>query len=539
MSEQDKNIKLVVNNEIQDELSAEQQIKVGNIVDPRFRLDGAPVYKYGQLPKKVENYIKNCIASWGGDSGAYVCAVPAVFSSLLSNTVLTQTNPLAPNKWRIVNDFTCSVGDTGVKKSGVFKDMTLFQREWDEIISRNKTEETKDHPTVAFLQTASLEAMLDQLEDNKGEPLMIGCDEAFMFYDGAGAHHQDKGNDMMSHMVCSLHDGVRFRKRLRTKMYDIANLRGSLVMATTLDNFRGWKALPKMITSGMMGRHTFGLITRNNFKNRDTSGLLPSAERELRELFNTIRSLKNYRFVLAEDAHKAWFRYEEMREAATAELAIDGKKGLAAWCGKYETRVLTIAQLFQVCEYIEAGKKDHVSEPIEAGKGAMIEIRTVQISRANLKRAIDLHEGFLYDTQEFFYNAVSAESEFGEEIINLYSRLVANKMTSISRDDLAGSKGPNCLRGAITQDLIEKRKRYVRIVMAHGAVEPDHEGGRSFKNPRADDECANYVIPPEFHLKFSSEADQRWFGEHYAKLSARLDKNFKRRVLTLDDDDDV
>jgi hypothetical protein len=238
------------------------------VIDPRDSFNAAPEYVFGQLPVTYEDYTKDCIASWGGEAGAYACAFLAMHCAALHSSVKVNTNPTKAGNWRNPNEFSLTLGKSGKAKSGMFKDLTRVFDEWqtgmDKALSapvkRRRGAGGMQHPPMMFLQTASTEGMLLQIADNKGERLVMGCEEAMNFYTGAGSHHGEGGVSMMSDAVCAAYDGGSFRKRLVGKSYAIPECLATLIMATTFDKFAKWREFNVVVESGMVGRHTVGII---------------------------------------------------------------------------------------------------------------------------------------------------------------------------------------------------------------------------------------------------------------------------------------
>ena len=502
------------------------------VVDPRDQFREAPAYEPGYLPPIFVNYVDDAVASWGGDKGAYACAFMAMHCSVLHSSVKMNTNPLKPNNFRNPNDFSLTLGKSGENKSGMFKDLTRHQDSWQKAMTRASSRVTsakKAQPPMCFLQNASVEGMMLQIHDNKGERLLIGNEEAMGFYDGAAIHHKDNAANAMSDAVCAVYDGGSYSKRLVNKAYSIPEALGTLVMTTTIDKIVGWKAFKAMVESGLMARHTFGVISHP--EERDEKKLIPDADQVMGDVLLKMRGMRDTRFILADDARAPWLNYTKEREQENAELLrTKAPTGLLNWIRKYDLRVMTMATILQIYDFIDGGMIDCETVMVPSGEedagktdGGEKPIKTVRISKTNLGKAIDFIEGYLYEVQEFFYRIAAGTTEFGDELLNF----IAYRVTSDEPDnpdcriiprDMFTSKGPAACRGAITDELKATQNRWIQACIDHGYVEVyDHPRARKETKFRRDCEERWFKLRDEVFETFADQESRDWLRAQFEK----------------------
>lgn len=511
-----------------------QSTTIVDVMDPWISFGDAPAYTFGQLPQVFEDYVKDCLGAWGGDAGSYACGFLAMHCATLDDTVVMQTNPLKPDEWRSPNDNALIFGKTGDNKSGLFRDMTKFQDKWQQAITLaaigdGVSKKARKAYRAVFLQGGSIEGLLDQIEDNQGARMMVASDEIMMFYNGAAAHHRENGPSLFSDTVCVMYDGKSYTKRIRTKQYAIPKALGTVFGCTTADKISQWKSLPHMIESGMLARHTLGVIARP--QKRDESQMIEGAEAAMGERLLKLRALKNVRFVLADDAVRRWLTYTEQRTEENNALEV-GKiePGLLAWIRKYDMRIMSLATIFQAYDFIAGGEVACEESALPtAGKNDDARIlRTVRISRENMGRAVALVEGFLYEMQEYSYKVIKGQNEFEMELQHFVAKVVTTDLREISRNELTYA-GPLCCRGARTDALLETHRRWCRVLIDYGIIEPDLRNMRAYKNPRDADGASRYLIRPEVFEFFAPRREQLQ-GLHVG-LMAKLDAAFRRKPI--------
>ncbi len=520
------------------------------VIDPRNAFARAPKFEWeSQLPKPYEAYVKDCVAAWGGDPGPYACAFLAMHCAVLDASVVVQTNPTKPNNWRNPNDFSLTLGRSGQKKSGMFKDITRFQAQWHRAqsmaASRSVGKGPKFRPML-FLQSASIEGMMRQIVDNKSERLLVGSEEAMAFYAGAAAHRRDDAARVMASDVCAAYDGGNYAKRLVKEILDIPQCLSTLVMTTVFEKFVGWRDFNTVMGDGLWARHTVGLVAYPESPNPEAVN--HEAEKELGVYLLKMRGMRNYRFVLSPEAGEKWLVFRDNKEKAIEDMAeLGDSEGLELWCRKYDMRIMSMATIFQMYEFIDGGMTACTETPMpmtESDKVQEAKVqRTVTISTANLSRAIAFVEGYLYDVQEYFYKVARGVTQWGPELINFMAYRIAIKNTEnderiLSRNDLTYS-GPSKCRGSVTPELKETHKSWLDALLDHGFVEPHQKAtGYNAKKPRADNEYAHYRIRDEFYEFFSGVETLQWAAQHDAELKAKMKANgigpfAKRRPLKL------
>lgn len=499
------------------------------VIDPRDQFAHAPPYVFGQLPKTFENYVADCVASWGGDPAAYACAFIAYHCAALHSSVKVNTNPAKPNNFRNPNDFSLTLGKSGKAKSGMFKDLTRFYDEWqtslDKVVQAapGKRGAARVYPPAMFLQTASTEGMLRQVHDNKGERLVMGCEEAMNFYTGAGAHHGENGVSLMSDAVCAAYDGGSFRKRLVNSIHAIPECLATLIMATTFDKFAKWKLFNEVVDSGMVGRHTVGVIA--NATPKDNSKAIAGAEEKMKETLAAIRGMRHMRFVLADDAKKMWLQFCQDKDAENDAMERDRvNPGLVNWCRKYDLRIMSLATILQAYAYVDGGMIDGEETVLPSDdKVGGITLRTVRISKANLGAAVAFVEGYLQESQAHFYEIAQGVTEFGPELLNFIAYRVTTDDPDIPegrwivRRDLTHN-GPASVRAVPDVDARnETARRWIKTLLDYGYIEPfwDHPKAREFKTARGDLDAAHYRVRAEVFEKFESDEDRAWLKAHY------------------------
>ena len=323
------------------------------VTDPWDTFDNAPEYEAGQLPKVYEDYVTDNIAEYGGDPAAYACGFLAMHCGVLHSSVEMQTRPQKDN-WRAPNEHSLTLGKSGVNKSGMFKDLTKHQAKWQAALFAAAPKRKGPRPPAILLTDASVEGMLRQVADNKGERLIVANDEAMGFFMGAGAHHQKDGASTMATAVCKLYDCEPFQKRLvnERNSYNIPKLCGTLIMATVFDKFAQWEAFPDLVTGGMMARTTVGLISNPVFRHRQ---YIPGADKAMADQLFKLRALKDVRFALDEEATKAWAEFIDDKEQRNVLLDEQGSTGLLEWARKYDSRIMSMASVLQAYEYTRSG----------------------------------------------------------------------------------------------------------------------------------------------------------------------------------------
>jgi hypothetical protein len=510
------------------------------VLDPRDVFKKAPLYTPGMLPQLYEDYVSDNIGAWGGDKAAYAVGFLAMHCAVLHASVKVQTNPKKHDVWRNPNDFALVVGKSGDNKSGLWRDLTRHQRDWQSAMTRAQSTMTRTRtsgiPTMAFLQNCSVEGMMNQIVDNRGERLCIGSEEAMDFYGSAGAHRGESAISAMSNAVCAAYDGGVYSKRLVGKLITVPEALGTLIMVTVDDNIAGWKDLGAMISSGLMARHTIGMITRPEPRNHDM--LVPDADKRMSEFMIKLRGLRDVRLMIAPDAQARWFDYIEQREGMNKNMAeLKESPGLLAYCRKYDLRVMSLATIFQLYEFIEGGQLAFLPQEVDAPETADHDklgkkvIKLVDISLENMKRAVNFFEKFLIPTQDHFYKSVEGASEFSMELINFLSYHITNddrgnpNYRDLSRNDLT-YRGPTSMRGAVTDARKLRHKRWIRALLDHGFIEVwDKPGARPLKRAREEDEMQWYRIRLELYEHFKDDASLKWLQQHDQAVKVQMARN--------------
>ena len=539
--------------ELMDTDRPTRHLRGQGVIDPRDGFKSAPQFSQGHLlPGVFMTYVADCCASWGGDPGAYACGFTALHCSVLHESVVMNTNPLKPNNWRRPNDFSLTVGKSGDNKSGMWRDLTKFQTAWQQAMTRSSAaarvgSKTKKMPPACFLQTASIEGVMAQLADNEGERLLIGAEEAMLFYGGAAAHHGDNSVTAMSDAVCTIYDGGMFTKRLVNKVFNIPSALATVITTTVAEKISGWKQFNMMVESGLMARHTVGIISHPVPRDPD---LAPStAEADMAMMLLKLRGLRNVRARLAPDAATAWLKLTPKLEKRNADYdAQDIAPGLVAWARKYDMRIMSIATILQLYEYVEGGCMDHetseeFSNEADAGKtdGGKKVVQTILVSRENLSRALEFYEKYLLGVQIFFYEVAAGISEYGKEVMNFLAYRIAiddpddPECRIMSRDTFTWS-GPAAVRRGTTDQRREKARRWIGTLMDFGIIEVyDHPNARKLKQRRADEDERWYKVRDEVFEKFGPEREV--FIEHNRAMRKRMSENGignDRTHLTLD-----
>jgi Protein of unknown function (DUF3987) len=505
------------------------------VIDPRDQFDNAPEYQFGQLPGFYEDYMLDNMAEYGGDPAAYACAFLPMACSVLHTSVEMQTRPGKPN-WRNPNEHSITLGRSGDNKSGIFKDLTKHQDEWQTAMLKASIGKKKQAVPQTMLQNGSAEGVLRQCSVNNGERILVANDEAMSFFMGTGAHHQGAGTSIMTDLVCKLYDGSSYYKALVKGSYNIPKLLGTLIMATTTDKLSGWEDFDVMITSGAMARTSVGIISHP--VKRSKSMARPGAAAAMEAALLRLRGLRDCRFTLEPAAHEPWSDYIDQREDSNAAMAEARETaGLTEWCRKYDTRVMSLATVFQAIEFTNEAMDNFepyeipktAEEEDKVGGGAARQGKLIQITYENLARAIEFVDGFLFRTQKYFYTIAEGVSEFGPELRNwVAARLNLHTPDGdnvITRTDLV-HRGPNSIRfkGGVTEGAKAKASRWVRALLDHGYIEVYRpEGARQFRVPRLEEDEANFRIRDAFFTHFSDEATMKEFKDIYMGQQAKRD----------------
>lgn len=505
------------------------------VIDPREQFRDAPEYRLGQLPEFYENYMLDNIAEYGGDPGAYACAFLPTMISVLHTTVEMQTRPKMDN-WRNPNEHALILGKSGANKSGIFKDLTRYQMQWQEVLIKSAKpgrQRTKIPQTV--LQNGSVEGVIRQCRDNNGERLIVANDEAMSFYQGSGSHHQGSGTSIMTDLVCKMYDGGPYYKALVKEPYSIPKMLGSMLMATTLDKFSGWADFNVMVTSGAMSRTTVCVISRP--LKRDASLHIPGASEAMQAMMLKLRALRDCRFALEPSAHGPWSEFIDQREAMN--LAIEESRemnGLAEWCRKYDMRIISMATVLQAIDFVNGNQLNYTPYDVpktaadedKVGGDAARQGKLIYITYENLERAINFVQGYLFESQKYFYKMADGVTEFGPELLSwVAARLTLNSPDKafITRNDLV-YKGPAIVRpkGGMTDAIKAKQDRWVRALLDHGYIEPGDNPRTTFKGvARSEEQLANYRIRQEFFEFFSSEETMAEFKAIHTGIQAKRD----------------
>lgn len=524
------------------------------VIDPREQFAGAPTFVLGEghLPQVYEDYIQNNVAEYGGDPAAYAAAFLAVHCSVLHSTVEMQTRPNMPDNWKNPNDHSLTLGSSGSNKSGMFKDLTKHQEGWQDALDKGTTKRRGQKPVRIYSQGGSVEGVLRRIADNNGERLCIGNDEAMSFYQGTGSHHQGAGTSMMTDVVCRVYDGKMYSKDLvnERNSFHIPKCLGTMIFATVFEKFSGWEGFQVMVSSGAMSRTTVGMVSNPLPRNKDL--LIEGATKAMADSLLRLRSLKHVRFVLDPEVHDDWSDYIDAREARNKEIAsMRENEGFVNWCRKYDTRVMSMATVLQALDFTASEQSlmagvvanyDIPQSEDKVGGGDPEQGRVVYITRANLEKAINFHENFLLDTQEYFYGIADGVTEFGPELMNWVARRVTThsidtpELNKLTRNDLI-YKGPACVRpkNGVTEALKEKQDRWVQALLDHGyiMVDKDKENARVMARYKTAAQEANYVIRPEFFMKFQDEATRAQFKMHDDALQTRIKQNTRENRLKL------
>jgi len=496
------------------------------VIDPRDQFARAPEFPTeasALLPKLFTDFVQDRIAIYGGDPGAYAINFMSMHCAVLHASVKMQNNPLDPDNLRNPNEFALTVGKSGANKSGMFKDLTRCQMNWQKAVGRataSVSSARKQQPPMWYLQNASVEGVMKQIADNKGERLLLAFDEAMGFYDGSGLHHKENSVRAMSDVVTAIYDGGMYSKRLVNSSYSIPEALATLIMTTTLDKLVKWKSFGEMVSSGLMGRHTVAMLA--NVHPSNEANALPGAEKALHDFLLTMRGMRDFRFILADDAQRPWLDFKRGKEAANEALLSQGAtEGLVYWARKYDMRIMTMATILQCYDAIQGGiiKADPVAMPDEVKSHKVAEARvisTIRISKDNLTKAVDFVEGYLMDSQEFFYKRATGITEFSDELMNF----IAYRVTSdepdnpdcriIARETLT-HKGPAKLRGAATDERKQEWNRWIETLLFNGYIEVyEKPGQRPMKRARADCEMPHYKMTDAFYEAFGDR--EFWRG---------------------------
>jgi len=493
------------------------------VIDPWNTYGYAPTYRMGTLPKFYEDYLQDNIAEYGGDPAAYACAFISVICGVLHGTIEMQTRPNKKENWRNPNDHSLTLGKSGANKSGMFKDLTKHQTKWQQALlnAAPGVKKRGQQPPMLLLQNGSVEGVLRQMFDNKGERLILANDEAMSFFTGAGAHHNKDGVSLVSDAVCNMYDGVAYYKRLvdERKSYTIPKMLGTLIMATVYDNITNWDDFPNLIQKGMFGRMTIGLVSQPI--KRDAKLLIPGADKVMGDTLFRLRALRDVRFVLEPEAADVWSDFIDQKEESNAELdASKESQGLVNWCKKYDMRIMSMAVALQACDFVEGSMMNF--EPFDipktrededkvgsGGDGVARQGKSVSITYENLEKAIDFVEGFLYKTQEYFYGIAEGAAEFDMELKNWVARKVTLEAQSPGENrhytrNMLTNSGPSSVRArnGMTPAIKAKQTAWIRALLDYGFIEVDND--KKAKQPgRPEDEAANYRIRNEFFQKFA------------------------------------
>lgn len=514
------------------------------VINPRDAFASAPPYRFGMLPQLYEDYVTDKVANWGGDPAPYMVAFAAMNASVLHASVKVQTNPLEPENFRNPNDFALLVGKTGDNKSGMWRDLTKHQKDWQEAMSRAQASSVRQQPSV-FMQNGSVEGMMMQIANNRGERLCVGAEEAMEFYSGAAAHKGENSVQAMSAAVCTVYDGGIYTKALVKKTVTIPEALATLIMVTVDENIAQWKEFNKLVQTGLLARHSFGVIS--NPQPRDGTKSVPGAGKRMSEMMIKLRGLKDVRLVLAEKAIPRWMAYVAKREDMNNEMALLRQSpGLVAYCRKYELRIFTLASIFQLYDFIEGGQLEFSPIEVPAAEhddkvsGGMKVVKVIDISEDNLVAAVRFFEKFLIPSQNHFYKVASGMTEFGPELVTWLSARIINDDPNdphgreLSRNNLT-HRGPAALRGGSNEAMDEKRRRWVKALLDHGFIEPwEHPNQRPGAKFKADDEKPWYKLRSEVFEFFHDDESMAWLRAIDSKARMREDKLGPDGVLELD-----
>ena len=524
-----------------DRIAAGQRIEAPNppkppwlneddgVTDPREQFGKAPVYTLGEglLPQVFEDFVQDNCASWGGDPAVYAVGFLAMHCAALDASVKVQTNPYKPDIYRNPNDYALILGKTGENKSGAYRDMTKYQAEWQKAISRAHLGKRGARKAV-FMQATSSEALFNQIVDNQGSRLLMGSEEGMSIYEGIASHHRDASASQMSNALCAAYDGGMFLKRLAKDKapIEIPEALATLISVTVIEKIAEWKAFPAMIESGLMARHTVGMIAHP--LPREASRRIPHADKAMGDVMLALRGLKDVRFVPDADASTRWLKYVDAREDRTSRAEeVRMSPGWTAWLRKYELRIMSLATIFQAYEFIAGGQRSYDAQEVpsteeDASKDSKATkvIKTVAITYANLALAVRFFEKFLIPTQQYFYQVAQGVTEFQKELINFLARRVTTDNPSdpeariISRNKLTYS-GPYSIRGKATA-VQELQRRWCKALLDHGFIEVHEKEGRPNRFP--EDLAKWYKMRDEVFSHFSSEEDRDWLSNHDAYI---------------------
>ncbi len=516
------------------------------VINPRDAFASAPPYRFGMLPQLYEDYVTDNVASWGGDPAPYMVAFAAMNASVLHATVRVQTNPLKPENFRNPNDFALLVGKTGDNKSGMWRDLTKHQKEWQLAMTRAQASTQRQQPSV-FMQNGSVEGMMMQIANNKGERLCVGAEEAMEFYGGVASYKGESAAQAMSSAVCTVYDGGIYTKALVKKTVTIPEALATLIMVTVDENLTQWKEFDRMVQTGLMARHSIGVVSHP--QERDPSKTIPGAGKAMAEMMIKLRGLKDVRLQLAEGAVQRWLTYVKKREEMNNEMAqLRQSPGLVAYCRKYELRIFTLASIFQLYDFIEEGQLQFSPIEVPAAEhddkmsGGFKIVKLIDISEDNLVRAVRFFEKFLIPQQAHFYKVAAGMTEFGPELVNWLAARIVNDDPNdphgreISRNNLT-HRGPASLRGGSNEAMDEKRRRWVKALLDHGFIEPWE---KPLKSPRpgrklkAEDEQPWYKLRQEVFEFFENDESMAWLRAIHSKAQMREDKLGPDGVLELD-----
>jgi Protein of unknown function (DUF3987) len=495
------------------------------VTDPRKQFDKAPAYALGEglLPQVFEDFVQDNCASWGGDPAVYATGFLAMHCAALDASVKVQTNPYKPDIYRNPNDYALILGKTGENKSGAYRDMTKYQAEWQKAISRAHLGKRGARKAV-FMQATSSEALFNQIVDNQGSRLLMGSEEGMSIYEGIASHHRDASASQMSNALCAAYDGGMFLKRLAKDKapIEIPEALATLISVTVIEKIAEWKAFPAMIESGLMARHTVGMIAHP--LPRDASRLIPGADKAMADVMLALRGLKDVRFIPDKEAATRWLRYVELRESRTNRA--EGARlspGWTAWLRKYELRIMSLATIFQAYEFIAGGQRDYDAQEVpsteeDASKDSKATkvVKTVELSESSILRAVRFFEDFLSPTQEYFYGIAQGVTEFQDELINFIARRVTTddpndpEARIISRNRLTWG-GPYAIRGKAA-GVQEAQRRWCKALLDHGIIEVYEKGGKPSRYP--EDQAKWYKVRDEVFSHFSSEEDRDWLSSH-------------------------
>jgi hypothetical protein len=471
----------------------------GEMLDPVIGGINAPRYLLGLLPSVYENFIQDQCHVWGSSMEMYAGGFLVCYAMQLHSSVKVRINFADPNSATPIVAQTILVGPSGASKSGIHSCILKPVVEWSRANYAAQAREADADKTQLikaahnYITDFSLERANAQQSINEGKPLVIAPEEISPFL-YSPTNHVSAGYQQLADAINMMFD-CSTRVSVRQGGVDTVPCPyyTNVFTCATPARFGQWEYLDTAQRDGFLGRFDMVYGSQNMNYPRDPLKHIPGAYEKWEESLLKLRGLRDITLVLPVELFTRWNHFVQKRkeEGVTMEPS---SPGVASWLMKVEKRVMRYAAVFELLEYVEGRSTAKTEDTGKFGRHTVI-----TISEKSMLAATALYQKFLLPQQIYFHDHLITGSEFGNATIHLFYRLLAQNITTITKEDFWGSK---CLPFSLRGKSDFQRERFARHVLGHGWLVPA-PGAQNREPNKGEIGSSRFDVVDGFHEKFA------------------------------------